>query len=322
MTPASPRGDSRPALSLLEQVLSNDSQEPFSRALKKLRRRLGPLRDLDVMIEHLEEVSATGRHALAAAWMTRQLEKERPTPARNRASTTPRRQFWARSGRGGAFGRRSPRRRMRPTTCSPSRFISDSMSLPNRPTISPPLPRVRTKKRTPGAQTRTACAFPGRRCGIHWKWRESRGTNSPPTSLRHSSACRTAWASGTTTWYSPKPRCGCRRARRWLITTVQPSEPCWILARDVLARADRELQKFVTLWKGKGADLAATIRAAFPLSKAMQAAPAQITPDQNKENVTELKTDRDPIGSAHMSDLEATPRGVFSRLSAARSLFE
>ena len=44
------------ALDLLKPVLSDEHLKPFSKVLKKFRRRLGPMRDLDVMIEHLGEI--------------------------------------------------------------------------------------------------------------------------------------------------------------------------------------------------------------------------------------------------------------------------
>src|SRR5262249_20767865 len=39
----------------------------------RLRRRLGPLRDLDVMLAHLQEVAATVHYSASAAWMGDQL---------------------------------------------------------------------------------------------------------------------------------------------------------------------------------------------------------------------------------------------------------
>src|SRR4051812_26428693 len=43
------------ALDLLEPVLSAQQRKPFGQVLKKLRRQLGPLRDLDVMLDHLKD---------------------------------------------------------------------------------------------------------------------------------------------------------------------------------------------------------------------------------------------------------------------------
>ena len=67
----------RAALDLLAPKLSAERLRPFGRALRKLRRRLGPLRDLDVMIEHMATLPASSPHATAAEWLSEQLLRER-----------------------------------------------------------------------------------------------------------------------------------------------------------------------------------------------------------------------------------------------------
>ncbi len=57
------------ALDLFKPVLTGDRRRPFARELRKLRRRLGPLRDLDVMLDHLREYEQDPRLAPAAAWL-------------------------------------------------------------------------------------------------------------------------------------------------------------------------------------------------------------------------------------------------------------
>ena len=83
------------ALELLEPVTSNDRRKPLAKTLKKLRRRLGPVRDLDVMLGHLDALKRR-RPALAAAaqWLETRLREDRreaqcaardqPAPARVR----------------------------------------------------------------------------------------------------------------------------------------------------------------------------------------------------------------------------------------------
>jgi CHAD domain-containing protein len=97
------------ALDLLGPVLSVGPRKKFGRVLKKLRGRLGPLRDLDVMIEHLKELaedstsgvdseetsqraeaavsasSAPSPHAKAIAWLVAYLEDQR-TAARKKST--------------------------------------------------------------------------------------------------------------------------------------------------------------------------------------------------------------------------------------------
>jgi CHAD domain-containing protein len=62
---------------MLKPVLSSEARRPLARPLKKLRRRLGPLRDLDVMLEHLQEQAKVSRHALACEWAIEQVRHER-----------------------------------------------------------------------------------------------------------------------------------------------------------------------------------------------------------------------------------------------------
>jgi CHAD domain-containing protein len=62
---------------LFRPVLSDEVRRPFAKVTRRLRRRLGPLRDLDVMLGHLGELSKNGRHRAAVAWLTRQLATQR-----------------------------------------------------------------------------------------------------------------------------------------------------------------------------------------------------------------------------------------------------
>jgi CHAD domain-containing protein len=65
------------ALGLLKPVLSDDHLQAFDKVLKKVRRRLGPLRDLDVMIEHLGKLESHPTHGTAATWLKVHLEQRR-----------------------------------------------------------------------------------------------------------------------------------------------------------------------------------------------------------------------------------------------------
>jgi CHAD domain-containing protein len=63
-------------MDLLKPALAQSRRKPFARATRKLRRRLGPLRDLDVMLEHLDEIRSR-KHADAVAWARQHLIDER-----------------------------------------------------------------------------------------------------------------------------------------------------------------------------------------------------------------------------------------------------
>lgn len=65
------------ALDLMRPVLRKRRRRALGRVLRNLRRRLGALRDADVMLEHLQEFAKDGKHARAVAWMTERLLRER-----------------------------------------------------------------------------------------------------------------------------------------------------------------------------------------------------------------------------------------------------
>jgi CHAD domain-containing protein len=64
------------AVDLMKPVLTRSHRKPLADGLKRLRRRLGDLRDADVMLDHLGEL-AQGKHAAAANWLCGRLEKTR-----------------------------------------------------------------------------------------------------------------------------------------------------------------------------------------------------------------------------------------------------
>jgi CHAD domain-containing protein len=75
------------ALDLLEPVLSAGPRKKFERVLKKLRSRLGPLRDLDVMLEHLHELSNKTTGDPSPEVITSQPVAQAPVPPSSRPLT-------------------------------------------------------------------------------------------------------------------------------------------------------------------------------------------------------------------------------------------
>lgn len=62
---------------ILEPLLAGLKADDLSKAGKQLRRRLGPLRDLDVMIDHLAEPGLPDRLAAAVEWVGHRFETDR-----------------------------------------------------------------------------------------------------------------------------------------------------------------------------------------------------------------------------------------------------
>ncbi|HMB95578.1 MAG TPA: CHAD domain-containing protein [Tepidisphaeraceae bacterium] len=65
------------AIELLEPVLDKNHVKPFAKIGRRIRHRLGPLRDIDVMLNHLDDIKPTSPHADAADWLREQLADDR-----------------------------------------------------------------------------------------------------------------------------------------------------------------------------------------------------------------------------------------------------
>ena len=65
------------AIDLMRVVLTNRLRRPFGKVTRNLRRRLGPLRDADVMIEHLRDLESQGKYERAIQWLSGRLCRER-----------------------------------------------------------------------------------------------------------------------------------------------------------------------------------------------------------------------------------------------------
>lgn len=65
------------ALDLLKPLLPEQPFKQFSKIGRKIRRRLGPLRDLDVMLGHLQKEFSGPRHVKAVQWLTTRLQEAR-----------------------------------------------------------------------------------------------------------------------------------------------------------------------------------------------------------------------------------------------------
>lgn len=71
----------RAALDLVRPIVSDKSRRGMARVLRRVRRLLGPVRDIDVMIGHLDEFAPPGDESAvapaAARWLTEEWEHDR-----------------------------------------------------------------------------------------------------------------------------------------------------------------------------------------------------------------------------------------------------
>jgi CHAD domain-containing protein len=86
------------AIELLETKLDPDHSGPFARLGKKLRRRLGPLRDLDVALGHLDEIKPRSPHGPAVEWIRGRLLRDRLAARERSARKAPAQHVLARLG--------------------------------------------------------------------------------------------------------------------------------------------------------------------------------------------------------------------------------
>jgi CHAD domain-containing protein len=85
------------AMDLLTPVISDRYRKPFGKVTRQLRRRLGPLRDSDVMLEHLKQIRAA-RHARAVGWLRQKIEETRQKAIKDAADDLPPPRVLARLG--------------------------------------------------------------------------------------------------------------------------------------------------------------------------------------------------------------------------------
>jgi CHAD domain-containing protein len=85
------------ATALVDEIVSNRYSKPFNRVGKCLRRQLGPLRDLDVMLEHLSEIK-TPNHRAAIQWLRTHFAGKRQEAVQCAADNAPPARMLARLG--------------------------------------------------------------------------------------------------------------------------------------------------------------------------------------------------------------------------------
>ena len=79
----------RASLDLLAPVVPAKMTAPLRKTARRLRRRLGTMRDLDVMVDVLERLQRRPRYAAAARWMIQQLRDERAKARRKAQKKRP-----------------------------------------------------------------------------------------------------------------------------------------------------------------------------------------------------------------------------------------
>lgn len=77
------------ALRLIDPLITGGRRKRLEKALKKMRRRLGNLRDLDVMMDHLAELRVDRKESDAIDWLQGQMSTDRESAQREATQDIP-----------------------------------------------------------------------------------------------------------------------------------------------------------------------------------------------------------------------------------------
>jgi CHAD domain-containing protein len=269
------------AMDLLQPVLSDHHREPFERVLKKLRKSLGPLRDLDVMIERLSGMSPN----VAAQWLCQELERSRQ---RKRAKTEKKAASPDVLAKLAAWW--PVRDEIVEAKGAIDSLISESLHLQfdafaeqasHIGGSSSPEPRDPHQLRIAGKILRYTLEMA-----------KEQGHKLPRSVLSAFKKMQEALGN----WHDDVVLIECMMQKsldcELSYHQLQLQEGLLKLSRTFLGRADRELARFSKLWQKHGDEVAQTIRGQFPLTQPV---------------VSESQMDHGPAGSdatpAHSADL-------------------
>jgi CHAD domain-containing protein len=274
---------------LLRPVVSADARKPFSRIGRKLRRRLGPLRDLDVMLGHLGELAAHRTHADAVAWLSQRLRAARDRARQNSTDQKPPSKVVVKLDAWGPL-----RGEIAEAHEAVDSLLVESIHLQ----IDAFAEQAQRLTSVPEAPESGVDVHELRIAGkaLRYTLEMAREQDRPlaPAVLRtfkrmqealglwHDFVVLTEWAM----------RASLDELLAHHDTAMQAK--VFALARLTLGRAERHLKRFADLWAREGTGLAETIRGSFPLTRAVSAP----------------QTDPGPPATAEPPAPEAPPRGA------------
>jgi CHAD domain-containing protein len=280
------------AMGLLESVLLEDRRKTFEKVLKKIRRRLGPLRDMDVMIEHLGKLETHPTHGPAAVWLRDHLkearEKER-TKSHDRAASAD-----VLSKLGAWWHVReqiADAAEAIDTLLAQSLHLQlDSFAERAGGLAAGPESQSDARPRQDPHELRIA----GKLLRYTLEVAQAQGHNLPATILRQFKAMQESLGN----WhdYIVLMQCTMQTSLDEMLALhdLAMQERLLEMNRYLLRQAGRELGHFGKLWQQRGEAVSRTIRDKFPLTR----------------SVSEPKTDPDPTGSSDTPAPAEPPQGV------------
>jgi CHAD domain-containing protein len=277
------------AIDVLQPILSSDHRKPFGKILRKLRRQLGPLRDLDVMLDHLEHLG-TSRSNDARRWVIEHLESDRDELRKRTTSKMDPPKILARLG--AWWGVREELAECRDAV---DVLLAESLHLQ----LDAFIERAGSEE---VAGDPHALRIAGKSLRYTLEMAVEEGHRLPAALMRAFKQMQDALGQ----WHDFVVL-----AERLMQVSLDEQLPhhdaamqlgVLDLARICVSRAARQLDRFSSLWSARGGELTRAIRESFPLSR----------PSPTASMVNESQTDRDPPGSAQTPPTAAAAQGETS----------
>ena len=284
------------ALDLLDPVLSDRRKKPFAKVLRKLRRRLGPLRDADVMIEHLGELTPAGQTGPAAQWLRAHLLAER-----QRAQEESRQHKEGSADvlerLGSWWGVREEIEEARDAIDS---LLAESLHLQTDAFAerADQLTSASGSSADPSAprQDPHQLRIAGKLLRYTLELAAAHGHKLPGSVTKTFKQMQEALGN----WhdYVVLVECAMRTSlgEQLAYHDLARQDQLVELTKQLLKRATRELDGFSRLWRQEGAQVTETVRQTFPLTRPV-AEPVEVEPELGDADAIESKTDPDPTGS-------------------------
>ena len=266
----------RAAIDVVAPVLSKGHRKPLAKALRAVRRQLGPLRDLDVILDHLTGFKPTpGRD-----WLRQQMEDERAARRTDAADDLHPTKVLAKLG-----GWWAVRQEWADAGDAIDGLMANSVHLQ--------LDAFADRATALGSGDPHALRIAGKALRYTLEMAVAAGHPLPPGVAKAFKRMQDALGG----WHDMVVLAE-RALRASLDVQLAYHDAALHLgvadvARTAVQRSQRHMAAFADLWQKQGVTLAEAIRSGFPVAR---------------DGVTELQTDPDPTGSAGTPDPAPPPQ--------------
>jgi CHAD domain-containing protein len=279
------------ALDLLAPVLGKSDRKPLSKGLKRLRRRLGRLRDADVLLDRLAEISPEVRQATAVEWLRLRLEKShRKLKEQNLKKTPPQRALRQLDDWGAV------RTQIEEADEAIGSLLAESLHLQTEALVEQASQLEWTIHAVPEARQAPQHPHEVRIAAknLRYTLEIAEVCRRPlPSSLMNTFKKMQDQLGAWHDWVVLAERTLEEVVQNGLAQDATSAQAALELARLCLRRSERELQAFARTWKRRGMALATKIRAAYPLTTVTPASPPAegLFADAGSAAATESETD-------------------------------